>query len=142
MRPVARNVYKLNISVTPNRDLNVIWGHFVLYHRYTSWQTFLIDRWENLCNQLNGKRISPVLELIHKTFQKNSNINHTCPYLKDEFMSIQTIDRMILNDYLIALPLFPSGDYRFEYSLSEAKDSDYMIIFKFYFTVSDIRVWQ
>lgn len=124
------------------RDLNNIWMHFNMYHRYTTWQKFLIDRWENLCDYLNGKRIAPVIEVLFKIFQKNSNINHTCPYREIEIILAQTIDRMILDDYLIALPLLPSGDYRFELSIAEGKGENSIMLWKMYFTISDIRVWH
>lgn len=82
-RPIAHNTYHLNISSTYRQKATRIEIHLVLYHRYNTYQKFLIDRWEDLCSFLNGSNSEMVLIAFYNPLLQYTNA-HPSPNAANE----------------------------------------------------------
>lgn len=140
-RPIAPNVLDVNISLTMKKVPEEIWMRGVLYYKYTMYQKFLIDVSMELCAFLNGTVGNPVGEVIWQNYlklQKNVVLNFKmqCPFNG-------TLNTLIspLNISDMNIPLMPAGRYRFDIHYSAHKCGTVVMIIRYFFSISDLRVW-
>lgn len=84
LRPIARNVYKANMTVVMKRPSKTGWLHFVVYYQSSAniYRKYLIDLWEGACGFLNGKAAAPVFQLYYenaKNLKMVFNFPLKCP---------------------------------------------------------------
>lgn len=139
IRPIASNVYKVNITMVLKVVLENVWVRFVLYHKYQRYPKFLIDVWENGCDFLSGSSTSPMIKiLIENSLRAGVKLSFKlrCPF---SGTIIVAHDR--LNVSGISIPLFPAGRYRLDLMFATAKHQDPYVKFQTYVSISDLRVW-
>lgn len=125
--------------------MDEIYIHLVMYRRLATYQKFLIDRRESMCDYLaGGNRGSTLVLNIYLENYKHQNslfMNHTCPYRANETLAIIS-PRFPMK--LFEFPLLPSGDYRMHtiYGSDAGPNSAFYIEFVIYVSISDHRVWH
>lgn len=138
-RPVAHNVYMFNYTFVLSRPMKTGWVHFVLYHKYNTYTKFLIDLWEDYCAFWDGANGHPLSILLKENVLRlgvKYNFPWHCP-----LSGTLNMRHDGLNASHIILPLLPAGRYRLDATLSGAKDSLLYVEQRYYFKVSDLRVW-
>lgn len=138
VRPVARETFSVQSRAHLIRPINEIQANVRLYYRYNTYQKFLIDRWEDVCGYLSGKKPSLMIDVVSDYFYKYSNMNHTCPFEGD---IIYKCDRISSKDLLIR-PLLPAGRFHFDTNFTHGKNREFIGNVQIFFSVSDHRVWH
>lgn len=69
-----------------------------------------------------------------------TTVNHTCPYQKNEVISI--IAKRYSGDKFALNYLVPAGDYRMNISYALGVERIFVLRFEIHFTISDHRVWH
>lgn len=144
LRPVARNVYHINISITFRHDVQEVYCHIILHRRLATYHKFLIDRWENVCDYFAGRNRGSTLvtTIIWENLKKQGNLTtHACPYRANETISIHAPR---ISEKLLEFPLLPSGDFRahFYYASGPGPNGKFYMEMIMHFGISDHRVWQ
>lgn len=140
VKPIAHNVYKANITVVLTAPLNRLWMRFVLYHKYTTYQKYLIDIWEDFCGFAGGSISGQVINLIFNNFKRLGTkfyFELKCP-LRNTLMI--THDGMNISQ--VVLPLLGAGRYRLDMHLATGRGKGMFALIQFFASVSDIRVWH
>lgn len=147
---VANSIY-CRVKYISRRNLNVDirwnytkpvydqWFHIVIYYKFNgiTYSKFPIDLWENMCDWLIG--VGPkkyALDWALKRILNYTHFNHPCPYyVGPAFVKVDNVSiDMFSFDHLL-----PSGRYYMDMYLTTG-DRVPFIAFKFYFSISDIRV--
>ncbi|KNC27743.1 hypothetical protein FF38_03132 [Lucilia cuprina] len=107
LKMVQRGVAALDIYVKlfqiPVTNVTVTSG---LYKKANGFRPFLYNTTTNFCEFMKNKRKYPFFNIIVDMFNKDSNINHSCPYNHDIILR-----NVILKDSMFKhLPL-PGGEY-------------------------------
>lgn len=139
-RPVAHNVIRLNATAhNLLKTVNFMEIHVVAYHRYATWQKFLIDLWENACDALDPNIYTPVLDIAFKFVRPYTNFRHPCPYRVNETVYFAA-DKMNFSKLL--MPLLPSGPYRLDVTVAVGRTRHPILFLQIYTEISDHRVWH
>lgn len=133
---VARRTLKFDIVGNLTRPLRRAWLHAVAYYRYTNYQKYALDLWEDLCGWLDGKKKSYILDWTVKRVQDYTNVNHPCPIEGHVFVKTDNISL----DKFTTEPLLPSGRYRLDVNFTEGKKGNVLLMAKMFVSVSDHRV--
>lgn len=138
---IARNVIKINLTLILKRPVNTAWFHFQLHLQSSSnvYRKYLVDLWENLCESLNGTTVAPVTKYFLdniSTLKIDFNIPLKCP-----FTGTITIMHPGLNASAVNVPLLSAGRYRMALYVATHKGKSPIFVYRFYFGISDIRVW-
>lgn len=136
--PVARGRYNIFFKCDLTNPLKESHVHLVLNYRYNIYRTFLVDRWEDCCEFSSGKSPSLMLDVLFKILGPYSNVNHTCPYTESIICSLMNYSS---TDFIIE-PLLPAGRYRFDADVAQSRNGTPFMAVKFYFSVSDYRIWH
>lgn len=131
---------KVNIAAYLTRPITDIQVNTVMYYKYSKYQRFPVNIWENICDALSGKSEShsfnwmfkPILQYPNTT----TNWGHLCPF--DGFVYLRAPN--IPLDILPFIPLVPSGQYMFDLGFYEANRTKYLGTFKMFVAISDHRV--
>ncbi|XP_017071910.2 uncharacterized protein LOC108108373 [Drosophila eugracilis] len=83
-----------------------------LYRRFNGYRPFLYNITVDVCYFLKNQNRYPFFGLVYEGINNFSNINHTCPYNHDII-----VDRMVLDDKMIAKVPVPSGFYKLKFYL-------------------------
>lgn len=139
-RPVAPNTIILNITAHRLlRDIHHLDVHFVLFHRYATWQKFLVDVWENACDAIAGRVAkAPVFSIVYNNFKAYTNILHPCPFRVNETVYVAS-DRINFNRFF--MPLVPSGAYRIDFNFTDGPERHPFLFMQVHGDISDHRVW-
>lgn len=139
MKRISRDNIKVLVNISLVKPVKDVWVHGVFYHKYTRFQKFPIDLWENLCAWLSGKGKSYFGEWGARNLLNYSNVNHSCPY---DGNVIVKADNFSLKDLLNFEVFLPSGRFRMDVNLTEGYRKRVFFISKTYFSVSDHRIEQ
>lgn len=137
MRPVAPNVYRTNFTVHLRKPTANIWVYTSLHYRYSTYQR-IAHQWEDLCYYLRHGTHAPVLKVMHENLKAMGTLIYTSQCPMTEFIFTQ--ERF--NASLFVIPLVPSGRYRIDLNVTQGKNGRYIHFRKFYFHISDFRVWH
>lgn len=137
-RPVGRNTIRMNVSAVLLKQWDRVDTHIVLYHRYATWQRYLVNVWEDFCNVFGASKLSPIGYILHNNFNKYTNIRHPCPYRVNETVWLRT---SAYNFSSLTIPLLSSGQYRVDVTFANGKQRQSVFFGRLYFEVSDHRVW-
>lgn len=119
-KPVARNVYRHNMTFILTRPLNEGWVHFAMYYKYTTYNKFLINLWEDFCGFWRGSGGSPLSSLALENAMRigvNFSFKLQCPLTGKIMMTHSG-----LNMSQAVFPLAPAGRYRLDVSYAEKKE--------------------
>ncbi|XP_065361942.1 uncharacterized protein LOC135955520 [Calliphora vicina] len=107
LKMVQRGVAALDIYVKLFQlPLNNISVTSALYKKASGFRPFLYNTTLNFCEYMKNKKKYPFFNIVVDVFNKNSNVNHTCPYNHDIILH-----NVILKDSMFKhLPL-PEGEY-------------------------------
>lgn len=139
-KPIARNVLKVNILGVLSEAWTEIWCRATLYKKYNTYQKYLIDLRDDLCQYFNFASGNNLLtKLLFDTYAQlfQSNFRLQCP-IGPGRLSIWA-DRFNFSE--LNAPLMPAGRYRLDLLLTKKKPEHKLYIFRTYFSISDIRVW-
>lgn len=139
-RLVAPNTISLNITMQRLlKELNHADIHIVLFHRYATWQKFLIDVWEDLCDVVARRVVkAPVFSIVYQNFKQYTNVDHPCPYRVNESI-YAAADRIDFHN--IPTPLVPSGAYRADFTFTEGRNRHPFLFMQVHIDISDHRVY-
>lgn len=139
-RPVAPNTIKLNLTMHRLlKQINLFEVHFSVYRRFATWQRFPINFWENICDMLDPKKFTPLLDVIHENLKPYSNMVHPCPYRVNETLAIRT-NKFNISE--VKVPLMPAGRYHADFNWTTGRNRKPFVFLQFYFEISDHRVEQ
>lgn len=138
MKHISRSHLKIDIQMNFTKPIYKAFVHTQVYYRYISYQKFPINLWDDMCGWFSGRRRSWVMDWTLGKLLKHSNINHTCPYIGNVFV---TADNISLNTFVFE-QFIPAGRYRIDFNLSQGHTSAPMFIGKLFASVSDHRVEQ
>lgn len=140
-RPIAPNVLNVNISFSVFEPVNEFWVRGILYYKYTTYQKFLVDVTIEICAFLNGTIGNSVGDIIMQNYfkyKKNIHLSYKmlCPFNG-------TLNTIIspMNVSELTIPLLPAGRYHFDVHIPIYKNSSDKIVIRYFFTISDLRVW-
>lgn len=139
VKRISRDNIKLNIAINLTAPVKDVWIHGVFYYKYTQYQKFPIDLWENLCGWLDGTDKSHFLEWTTRKILKYSNLNHSCPYDGNVFVRA---DSYPMQNLLSFESILPSGRFRVEINLTEGYRKRVFFASKLFFAISDNRIEQ
>lgn len=133
---ISHHHVRFEIVGNLTKPLNDIWTHTVAYYKYTTYQKYAVDLWENMCGWLLGKSRSFVLDWTLDRMLKYTNFAHPCPYkgmvyLQHNNFSISTIP---------LVPLVPAGRYRLDINITDGSHKQIYLIGKLFFEVADDRI--
>lgn len=140
VRPVANNVLKVNITGILNKTVNELYVRVTLYKKYATYQKYLIDVRENVCDFFQfANRNNPVSKVIINNMVRilQTNFPLRCPFKPDRLVIWN--DRLNVSE--LTFPLMPAGRYRMEVLLTEMSLANKYGLVKLYFAISDLRVW-
>lgn len=140
VKPIARNVLKINVTMEVNEPLTDIWVHAILYKKYTTYQKYLINIREDLCRIFHSlSNASPYTAVVMENVLRlvQANVPLKCPFKPGKLAA--WADR--LNASEISFPLMPAGRYRTDVYFSRMNPEKKYGLVKFYFSISDLRVW-
>lgn len=140
VRAIARDVYKVNVSVFVQKQLNNIQVHVETFYRYATFQKYPIERWESLCDFLSGRGNPILLKIMFANVGKYIQVKHPCPYKLNETISI-LIERYDIRSFRFE-PLLPAGDYRLNVTFAEGKERHTIFVIEASGSVSDHRIWH
>lgn len=138
-KPVAPNVYRHNMTLILTRPLREGWVHFDMYYKYTTYNRFLINLWEDFCGFWRGSGGSPLSSLALENAMRigvNFSFKLQCPLTGKIMMTHNG-----LNMSKAVLPLVPAGRYRLDIAYAEKKGGPAFIAVQYFFSISDLRVW-
>lgn len=138
-RPIAPNVYRHNMTLVLTRPLPSGWIHFVLYHKYATYQKFLIDIWEDFCAFWDGAANSPLSAMALQN-ARSIGVNFSFA-LKCPLSGTLMVTHSRYNMSQSVFPLMSAGRYRFDISYAKHRDVKPYLLTQFYFRISDLRVW-
>lgn len=141
MRPIAPNVFKMNLTVDLTQPLNKTWVGIVLYYKYNTYQKYLIDIWDEGCKYLNAGTHSPLADVLifnALKFDFKFNFELRCPAVSGKY----SVTHEHLNVSQATIPLLSSGRYRAEMWVAQSKGGRPFAVVKAYFSISDIRIWH
>lgn len=146
VRPITWNVFKINVSVTLTDPVNELWAHGILFRKYNTYKKFLIDITFDVCGFFNGTASNPVAQYIMENYLRlkenfKMNFNLQCPFsgaisvISDHFNSSELV-----------IPLLSAGRYRWDVyglapPLKKGLNSQKYFVVRFFFEISDLRVW-
>lgn len=139
MKTIAPNILKYNLTGIYYHEVTELWMHFILYYKYKTYQKFLIDLWENVCESLNSKLLAPVFKLALDNIRElgvHINFKWKCP-----FPLRINIYHPGLNMSHAVVPLLPAGRYRFNVSFALQRGKSEYLDVQVYFAISDLRVF-
>lgn len=139
-RAVRFNIFRINLSFNLRQALKNIQVHFDTQFRYATFQKFPINRWENLCDYLKGKRSEVLLAVVFSNLQNYTNVNHPCPYTTNETIFLKA-DRYEFDAFTFKYFL-PAGDFRLNITYAEGAERNMVCRLQIHFTISDHRVWN
>lgn len=139
-RLVARQRFNFVFNCDPSSPLNVIQLHTVLRYRYNrlTYQTFLVDLWEDWCGFFSGKTHSLLLERLYENAPPFINKDYLCPYTD----SIAVDMKNFSSKNIIFADLLPAGQYRVDFYFAEKRGETPFFSFQLYLEVSDNRIWH
>jgi hypothetical protein len=141
MRPISPNVLKANFTLILRRQFITEWSHIVMYYKSSSnvYRKHLVDVWEDLCGYWNGNALAPVTRYFlenMKNLKMRINFPFRCPL--DGSMSITHPQ---FNASNLVIPLLSAGRYRIDIFMVTHKGGNPVLVIKFFFAVSDHRIW-
>lgn len=138
LRPIARDRYNAFAKCNLTRPITTAHAHIVLkYRRNTfTYETFLVDVWEDMCAFLSGSLHGPVLSHLYPNVAQYTNINHSCPYTGNVFISMKNIS----SKAGFIEPMLPAGRFRVDVDVAESRGKQPFAGMKFYVRVSDNRL--
>lgn len=139
MRPVASNVFKVNLTLQMRKPLNNIWIRTTLYHRYSTYQKFG-EQEENVCSFLSNihdQNKTTVLKMVFDNLKYFTNLtrNLKCPMSAFVFTS----SGFNVSHYVV--PLLPAARYRVDSNITLGRNGRYIASSKAFFRISDFRIW-
>lgn len=137
---IRYNVFRINFSIKSRQTLENIQVHFDTMFRYSKFQKFPVNRWENLCDFLSGKGNQPILAVLFGNLQNYTNVNHTCPFEANETLTLKA-DQYEWDSFAFKYFL-PAGDFRFNITYTEGAQRNMLGRFEAHFAISDHRVWN
>ncbi|XP_017099402.1 uncharacterized protein [Drosophila bipectinata] len=92
--------------------ISIIKINLVMWKRYNGYKPFLYNITVDFCKFINNRKSNPVANFVFESYQRYSNLNHSCPFNHDLIMEKLSID--IMNHRMTKILPFPEGDYLFE----------------------------
>lgn len=138
-RPIAPNMYKHNMTIVLKRPITNLWVNYVLYHKYTTYQKYLIDIWEDICGFWNGTAKSPVSSIVLENSTPlgfKYNFPFKCP-----IVGTMQVLHDGFNASTIVFPLLAAGRYRMECRYAHTRKGKIIMEMHHYLQISDLRVW-
>lgn len=133
---------RINISFVIDIIEPVIEVHFhlTMYFKYQVYRKIPFEWSENICDWLNGKKRSKLLDVSLGRALEFIEYDHKleCPLIAGNF-SLK-VNNVSLNEQFPMYPLLPSGQYLVDTVLSQ-RDIVFVRI-KFYMAISDKRIEQ
>lgn len=141
VKPIASNVYDVNITGTLIQPINTLWFRYVLHRKYMRYQKYLIDIWEDTCAFFDGNLFSAyqISQIGFRNFEK-LNVKFNCE-LKCPFAGTVMLTSSKLNMSKFSIPLLPSARYRLDVYYAVEKNANLFVYFQIFFSISDIRIW-
>lgn len=139
LKPIAPNVFKLNVTIKLAKPINSLWAEFTLYYKYKTYQRYLVHLKEDICAFLEGSETFPIVKLLIESILRldvQFNVPLKCPF-PDLF--IATSDAYNMSAF--NSPLMPAGRYRLDTAFTIEKNGRTEFIIEEYFSISDLRVW-
>lgn len=139
---VAPNVFNFRSNVNVTKSFNEVWVNIVVYHKYLTYQKYLIDVWIDVCQALKDPAKNPLAELlwdIYLQYRDNLklNFNPTCPF----YGNLVAESLRPINYSYVNLPLMKAGRYRADFRFTNFLNGPIAIIFQLYGAISDFRVY-
>ncbi|EDV49669.1 uncharacterized protein LOC6552159 [Drosophila erecta] len=78
-----------------------------LYRRFNGYRPFLYNITVDICSFLKNRKHHPFLDILYDGIRNFTNVNHSCPFNHDII-----VNRMVLNDNMIAKVPVPNGFYK------------------------------
>lgn len=105
IKHISRRNIKIHLENSFKEPLKTTWAHGVLYYKYTRYQKYAIDLWEDLCGSLAKTAHSYFMRFLLGYVMQYTNLNHTCPYYDHVILKVDNISM----DRFIIEPLLPAG---------------------------------
>lgn len=96
-RLIARNTFRINVTVILAKELKLPEVHVQLYYRYATWQKYLIDVRENACDITDPTKLTPVMSIAYQWVKAaNTNFFQRCPYRANQTLYLVSIRNLFL----------------------------------------------
>lgn len=138
MKPIAPNMYRMNLSVHIIQPLDNIWVYFVVYQRFSSYQKF-VYQWEDVCGYFRNESKAPIFKVLFDNLKRFSigELNLQCPIANDVVIAVNKF-----NMSHFVLPLLPAARYRVDLNITQGRNKRHIGFAQVYFRISDFRLWQ
>lgn len=137
MRPIASNVFRMNLTLHFHKPLNNLWIHTIAYQRFSTYEKF-VDLWENFCGYFRDPSKSPITKLL---FNNLKLIDFDEKYLACPLANNLTMTYNKLNMSHFVLPLLPAARYKVDLSVAHDKNGRSIGFVQIFFRISDFRLW-
>ncbi|KAH8388309.1 hypothetical protein KR093_003451, partial [Drosophila rubida] len=104
LRAVSRYKVYLNVNVTLHQPINDVFIKGQLMKKANGYKPWLYSVFFNAC-QFVRRRNNPLIKLVWELFKEFSTLNHTCPYVGQQF-----IKDFYLRHEKLPTPM-PTGEY-------------------------------
>ncbi|XP_017071909.1 uncharacterized protein LOC108108372 [Drosophila eugracilis] len=111
LKVLGRGLVGLFVHAQANQvPINSVTCHLTLFKRFNGYKPFLFNMTVDVCYFFKNKKRYPFFDIVYDGIKNFSNVNHTCPFNHDII-----VERMVLNDKMIAKVPVPSGFYRLNF---------------------------
>lgn len=141
IRPIAPNVFKMNLTMVTKRIFNEVWLQMVFFYKYNTYQKFPIATKAELCGVLNGTIANPVGQIFLENFLKLEKDLKLSFKLQCPLTGTLSFTAEHFNFSHFTLPLLPAGRYRIDIQAFSTKNGPSLFLAQMYFRISDLRVW-
>lgn len=139
---IARNVLRINGTLTFTESVNAIWVHAVLNYKYTTYQKYLVDQWMDVCSLLESIGNDLLAQVIWENFSRYLNDSVFNFELRCPFYGVLTATNIRgLNVSTLVIPLLQAGRYRADLHFAPRRNGPIYAISHIYARISDLRVW-
>lgn len=130
---ITRLQKSLTISAFAIKTINELTGRLQLFYKYRlGYKQFLIDVTSNVCDYIDGKAGSKVMDFIMPVVQKYVGRKFTCPY-----SGTFNVKNMPLNWEIFDNVFLPTGSFMMNITLTVG--SSFLWNCKIYFNVPEVK---
>ncbi|XP_016996820.2 uncharacterized protein [Drosophila takahashii] len=112
LKLLGRGIVALFLHIQNNQlPINTSVFTLTLFRRLNGYKPFLYNVTVDNCSFMKHKKRYPYFNLVHDAMRNFTNLNHTCPYSHDII-----VNRMVLNDNMMAKLPLPTGFYKLKFN--------------------------
>ncbi|XP_036327122.1 uncharacterized protein LOC118739718 [Rhagoletis pomonella] len=130
LKLLKRGFSELNIYLNVKQKADNVTVRAELFRKTNGYTPFMYNFTVDFCDFKRNPQRNPVLHIFFRFLERNSNLNHTCPYDHDVILK-----NFVMPDGVLMLLPYPKGDYMVQ--LNFAARNKWLIFVKVFVTLTE-----